>query len=691
MNPTLQILAAAAHGAFLHDLATVMLVAGVVTLIFHVLKQPVVLGYIVAGLIVGPYTPYVPLTVHDKDTINLLSELGVILLMFGLGLHFSIRKLAQVGVTAVLGSGIELIGMGLGGYAVGRMFGWPVIDCIFLGAMLAMSSTTIIIKALEGLKLSKEKFADLTFGILIVEDIVGIAIIALLPAVAKTGSLPAAEVLKTLSGLGVFLVSVLVVGLLLVPPLLRYVARFKNNEMLLIVALGLCFGVSLIAMELKYSVALGAFLIGAIIAEARERAKVEALVDPVRDMFSAVFFVSIGMLIDPTMLLKYWLEILIITILVIVGKIVTCSLGTFLAGHDGRTSIRVGMAVSQIGEFSFIIATVGLQLGATSDFLYPIAVTVSGITTLTTPYLIQSSDSVIRIGQKILPTSIANYLAIYSAWLSRKNPERGGMQVRKLLRRLTFQIILNMALVTGLFLAAAATAKMLKSSLPALPAWTGGENALVWLAAMVLSMPMLVVSIRKIRAVAAIVAEASVPAAAAGKNVTNIRNVISSTIRIAGTTAIAIWIILLSSAILPHWSALIVLILLMTLLAVFWWRTFDKLYIKAQTSLKETLAASAAADIDHAHGPPPDADRALPTVLRGALLEMVPIQPNSPAAGKLIRELELRRRTGASAVGIERNGESIVNPGPDEEFQPNDKVLLLGSRPQLDAALALLK
>jgi CPA2 family monovalent cation:H+ antiporter-2 len=612
-----------------------------------------------------------------------MSELGVILLMFGLGLHFSLRQLARVGATAVVGAGLELVVMTLAGYAIGRLFGWSRIDSVFLGAMLSMSSTTIIIKALEGLNLVREKFASLTFGILIVEDIVGIAIIALLPAAAKTGSLPPGEVIKTLWQLGVFLGSVLVAGLLIVPPLLRYVNRFKIDEMLLIASLGMCFGLSLLAMKLGYSVALGAFLIGAIIAEARERGKVETLVAPVRDMFSAVFFVTIGMLIDPSMLVRYAVPTVLITIVVIVGKVITCSLGTFLTGHDGRTSVRVGMAVSQIGEFSFIIASVGVALGVTSDFLYPIAVTVSGITTLLTPYLINSSDAVIRISGRLIPESMISYLSTYSGWVSRRNSDaRGGDRVRHLLRRWTLQISLNVILITGLFVTAAAMARRLGGLVPTLPAWTGGTNAVVWLGAMLVAMPLLIVTIRKLRAAAVVIADASVSAAAAGQQTLATRRVVSGTIRIAGGTAMLLWLLLLSFAILPPWPVFLVLVIALILIAISHRRSFEKVYAKAQLSLRDTLAQP-----PESHEP---SEPTLPTALQGASLETVEIGADSPGSGKLIRELELRSRTGASAVGIERNGAGIVNPGADEELQPGDKVLLLGSRQQLAAAMNLL-
>src|SRR5262245_39166991 len=286
---------------FLQDLAAVMIVAGLVTVIFHRFKQPVVLGYIIAGAIIGPHTPPFPL-IKDEETINTLAELGVVLLMFSLGLEFSLRKLKRVGGTALIASSVEIVLMLGVGYHIGRFFGWTTMDGIFLGAMISISSTTIIIKALAELGKSKEKFAELIFGILIVEDILAIVMIAVLSGIAMTGSLRIADVGMAMGKLGIFLATAVVAGLIAVPRLLSYVTRFKSNEMLLITVLGLCFGSALLAVKLGYSVALGAFIMGAVIAEAREIGRVETLIEPIRDMFSAIFFVSIGLLIDPKML-----------------------------------------------------------------------------------------------------------------------------------------------------------------------------------------------------------------------------------------------------------------------------------------------------------------------------------------------------------------------------------------------------
>lgn len=664
---------------FLQDLAVVMMVAGLVTVIFHRFKQPVVLGYILAGVIIGPHTPPAPF-IHDEATIKTMSELGVILLMFSLGLEFSLRKLRNVGGAAFIAASLEILLMVWVGYEIGRMFGWSTMDSIFLGAMLSISSTTIIIKALAELGKSKERFAELIFGILIIEDILAIVMIALLSGIAMTGALSVADVGITIGKLGIFLVAALVIGLLAVPRLLSYVARFKSNEMLLITVLALCFGFSLLAAKLDYSVALGAFIIGAVIAEAREIHRIEILTEPVRDMFSAIFFVTIGMLIDPKMLALHWLPIVVITAAVVVGKVITCAIGTFVGGNDTRTSLKVGMGLAQIGEFSFIIASLGLQLKVTSDFLYPIAVAVSAVTTLLTPYLMKGSDGLVGWFDRVAPRPLVNSLGLYTQWVGQLGSRRQSSLATKLIRRWFWQMALNAALVAAVFIAAAFVGRRppgwLSGILP------GGDllKGALWLAAVVVSLPLLIATFRKLQALGLLIAETKVTEAAAGERTAAIRAVVAQVIPAAGLAALGLYVLLLSSALLPNTRMLIVLLLIVALITWLLWRSFIRVYSKAQSALQETFTQPPPARHEHAPAPP------LGGLLREADLEMLTLAAGSEATGKLIRELQLRSETGASIVGIERNGNSLVNPGPDEELQSGDQVLLLGTRAQLDKA-----
>ena len=657
-----------------------MIVAGLVTIIFHRLKQPVVLGYIIAGVIIGPHTPPSPL-IHDEETINTLSELGIILLMFSLGLEFSLRKLKQVGVAAFIAAFFEILLMFWAGYEIGRLFDWSRMDSIFLGAMLSVSSTTIIIKALTELGKAKERFAQLIFGILIIEDVLAIAMLALLSGIAMTGSLQAGDVGKTLGKLAVFLVAALVVGLLAVPKLLSYVSKFKSNEMLLVSVLGLCFGFSLLAVKLGYSIALGAFLIGAVIAESREVHRIEHLIEPVRDMFSAIFFVAIGLLIDPKMLVTYWLPILVITLAVVIGKVVSCSFGSFVGGYDSRTSLRVGMGLSQIGEFSFIIASLGLTLNVTSKFLYPVAVAVSAITTLLTPYLIKSADGVVSRFDRMAPRSVVNALNLYTNWVGRLG-QRSPSMVTKLVGRWTAQMALNAALIAAVFIADAYVGQHQPKWLKALQLGDQSLKAVLWLAAVIISLPMIIATLRKLQALGLLIAESKVTKAAAGDRAKPIRAVVAQVIPIFGTVMLGVYVIVLSSTLLPTLKVFLVLLILSGLVTWFLRRSFIKVYSKAQVALQETFAQPA--DPLHHENPKP-----LPPLLREADLETVPLGLDSPLLGKLIRELELRAQTGASIVGIQRSASSIVNPGPDEELREGDQILLLGTPGQLEAAKKL--
>jgi len=675
-------LATAAHDvSFLQDLAIVMIVAGLVTIVFHRLKQPVVLGYILAGVIIGPHTPPLPL-ISNEGTIQTLSELGIIFLMFSLGLEFSLRKLKQVGATAFIGATLAILVMLCAGYSLGQAFGWSSIDSIFLGAILSISSTTIVVKALGELGLSKKPFAQLIFGVLIVEDILAIVMIAILSGFATTGSFAAVDIGITLMKLGSFLGILLVAGLILVPRLLNYVARFKSNEMLLITVLGLCFGVSLLAVRLEYSVALGAFLIGAVIAEARPIARIETLLEPLRDMFSAVFFVSIGLLIDPVLLGHYAGPILVITAVVVVGQVLSCSLGVFLAGHDRQTSLRVGMGLAQIGEFSFIIAALGMSLKVTSSFLYPIAVAVSALTTLITPYLIKNSDSIIEWFDRAAPLPVKRWLDFYTRWTSELAEGERHFGLR-LARKWGWQIALNLLLITGIFIAAGTTRRRGLTWWPEFPRGEDGLKAALWLGAMLLSLPLLIAVFRKLRALAMLLSEMSVTRVAGGVNTNSLRSVVANTIVAAGCIMLVLIILLLSSTILPSWKLLLVQALIVTVTAILLRRSFTKLYSKAQFALQETLAQPPV----HRHTA---GETRLPAMMRDAQIATIRIGKAAGVAGKLIGELRLRTNTGASIVGIQRGAESIINPGPDEELRTDDEVLLLGSEAQLDAARKLL-
>lgn len=574
--------------AFIQDLAVVMVIAAVVTIVFHRFKQPVVLGYIVAGVIIGPHTPPFEL-VNDEETISTLAELGVVFLLFSLGLEFSLKKLARVGSTALVAATSEIVLMLWLGYEIGRHFGWSPMDSLFLGAMLAISSTTIIVKALDELGLKRQRFAQLIFGILIVEDILAIAMIALLSGIASSGSVDPVQVAITLAKLVLFMTVSLVVGILLVPRLLQYVARFQSQEMLLITVLGLCFGFCLIVVKLDYSIALGAFLIGAIIAESRQLHAIERLIEPLRDLFSALFFVAIGMMLNPSVMFQYAGPIAVITVVVIVGKILTCGLGTFVAGNDGRTSMRVGMGLAQIGEFSFIIASLGVSLKVTSDFLYPVAVTVSALTTLTTPYLIRAADPLTRWLATVVPAPVANIFDVYTHWMQRLAAEGDAAVLLGMVRRIVLQVAINLALVAAIFIAISYFAARLDSWL--VP-WLGSpriQGAVLWSVALLLSMPFLVAVYRKLKTLSLLLAEVSVQPAFAGRFTLSLRRLVAELVPAAAMFGVFLLVAALSGAILPPADLLIAVLAAAAVLLGFFWRWLIRIHARLQIAFRETF------------------------------------------------------------------------------------------------------
>jgi monovalent cation:H+ antiporter-2, CPA2 family len=367
----------------IQDLAVILCIAGLVTFLFQQIRQPVVLGYLIAGIIVGPYTPPFSL-VEDIPGIQTWAELGVIFLMFSLGLEFSFRKLLNIGKVSVIAATTEVLGMFALGFLFANIFGFNKIESIFLGAMLSISSTTIIVKAFDDLKLKSKKFAGITIGILIIEDIFAILMLIVLSAL-NSKQLLAGELVKLLAVTGVLFF----LGRMVIPKFFNYLAAKSNDEGLTVLSFGLCLSVVVLTSSLGYSAAMGAFIAGSLISESDESVKIEALIKPFSNVFAAVFFVSIGMLLNFADLLVYWKEIIVFTLVTIIGKIVTTGLGVRASGQSSDVAITVGFSLAQIGEFSFIIASYGLSLQLISSSLYSLAVAVSVFTTFSTPYLIR--------------------------------------------------------------------------------------------------------------------------------------------------------------------------------------------------------------------------------------------------------------------------------------------------------------
>ncbi len=375
---------------FISDLAIILITAGIVTIIFKWLKQPLVLGYIVAGFIISPHFEFTP-SVIDSTNVSTWAEIGVIFLLFALGLEFSFKKLIQVGGTASIATIINMGSMIAIGYLAGQLLGWSNMDSIFLGGMLSMSSTTIIIKAFNDMGLQKQKFARIVFGMLIVEDLAAILMMVLLSTVAVSQHFEGQDLILSILKLVFFILIWFVIGIYLVPTILKKFKKYLNDETLVIFSIGLCLGMVLFASAVGFSAALGAFIMGSILAETVEAKRIEHLTEPIKNLFGAIFFVSVGMMIAPDIIVEYAIPILILTAIVLVGRIIFATLGVLASGEGLKVSMQAGFSLAQIGEFSFIIATLGMQLGVIKDFLYPIIVAVSVITTFSTPYCIKFS------------------------------------------------------------------------------------------------------------------------------------------------------------------------------------------------------------------------------------------------------------------------------------------------------------
>lgn len=398
----------------INDLGLILISAAIAVLIFKKLKQPLVLGYLVAGFLASKYFHFLP-TVKDTNSITIWAEIGVIFLLFSLGLEFSFKKLLKVGGTASITALTQIFSMIILGYYAGKIMGWEEMNCVFLGVILSISSTTIIVKAFDELGVKSQKFTGNVIGALIVQDIVAILMMVLLSTIAVSQQFSGTELIQSLLKLGFFLIIWFVSGIFFIPTILKRLKPLFTDEMLLIISLALCLFMVIFAANVGFSPALGAFIMGSIIAETNEAEHIERLVKPVKDLFGAIFFVSVGMLINPETLVEYAFPVLILTLITIFGQSITSTIGTLISGQPLKESVQTGMSLSQIGEFSFIIATLGASLNVTSDFLYPIVVAVSAVTAFTTPFMIKYATPVAGFVEKKLPKKWVKRIEIYSA------------------------------------------------------------------------------------------------------------------------------------------------------------------------------------------------------------------------------------------------------------------------------------
>lgn len=681
------------HGAheLLKAIAVVLCVAAVTTVLFQRLRQPVVLGYILAGLIVGPYLP-IPL-IADSGVVQTLSELGVILLMFSLGLEFSLRKLFTVGPTAGLTAVIQCSIMVWLGFVVGRAFGWTTLESIFAGALIAISSTTIIAKAFDEQGI-RGKLRELVVGVLIVEDLIAILLMAMLTAVSTGSGLSAGDLAFTIGRLLAFLVGLVAIGLLIVPRAIRAVVRLNRPETTLVASVGLCFAVALLAQAFGYSVALGAFLAGSLVAESGEEKVVEHLVQPVKDMFAAIFFVSVGMLIDPSIIARHWVAIVVFTVVVVVGKVLSVSAGAFLTGNDTRTSVQAGMSLAQIGEFSFIIASLGLSLKATGEFLYPIAVAVSAITTLTTPMLIRASVPTANWVDRKLPKPLQTFVVLYGSWLEqlREAPRRQtfGANVRRLVGLLVIDAALLVALVIGTALSLDSISHLVEEKAGI---GQGLAEKLIIGGAVALALPFLVGIVRVARRLGGELAAVALPHRVEGKTdlAAAPRRVLLVTFQVIIVLLVGTPVVAATQPFLKGFAGPLIILGLLVALGIAFWRSAANLHGHVRAGAQVIVEALAA----QSHAKAPEAGHGELEKVHGLLPGLgtptpVRVEETSPAVGKTLAALNLRGLTGATVLAIHRGEGDVSIPTAQEVLRSGDVLALAGTHAAVEAAKELL-
>lgn len=685
--------------SFLVALTIVLGVAAVTTVLFQRLRQPVVLGYILAGLIIGPNVP-IPL-VADRQVIQTLSELGVILLMFSLGLEFSLGKLMQLGPTAALTALLQSSLMVWLGFVTGQFFGWTTLESLFTGAIIAISSTTIIAKAFDEQNI-KGPLRELVVGVLIIEDLIAILLMAVLTALATGAGLSASAMALTAGRLALFLAGLVTVGLLLVPRAVRAINRLGRPETTLVASVGFCFAVALLAHELGYSVALGAFIAGSLIAESKEQHTIEQLVAPVRDLFAAIFFVSVGVLIDPALIVQHWVAITTLTLVVIVGKVLGVTLGAFLTGNRVRTSVQAGMSLAQIGEFSFIIASLGLALEATGDFLYPVAVAVSAITTLTTPLLIKVSGPVANLIDRKTPRRLQTFVSLYGSWIEqfRNKPREltSGSEIRRLLRLLLLDASLLAATTIGATLAVAPVTHWLDEHFA-----LGHRMARVvmFVTALAVVLPLVAGVVRLARRLGLLIARAVLPASKAGQpdDAAPARRLLVVTLQLTIVLLTGLPLLALTQPFLGGVIAPLLLLLLLCGLALGFWRGAADLQGQVRTGVQTIFdlildqARTGGTSGPSAGGAPPHAraPSEAPVLLSGlGAPTLVLLQEPSLAIGQSLAGLNLRGMTGATVLAITRAQSGVLIPSAHEALLAGDVLALAGSSESIEAARQLL-
>lgn len=645
---------------FVTDLAIILITAGIATILFKWLKQPVVLGYIVAGFIAGPFVSWLP-TVTEMANVETWAEIGVIFLLFALGLEFSFKKVIEVGGTASIATLINMGSMIIIGYIVGQLLGWSTMDSIFLGGMLSMSSTTIIIKAFTDMRLQKQKFANIVFGMLIVEDLAAILMMVLLSTVASSNRFEGGELLNSIFRLFFFVLIWFVVGIYLVPTMLKVLKKYLNDETLLILCVGLCLGMVLFAARVGFSAALGAFIMGSILAETIQVKHIEHLVEPLKNLFGAAFFVSVGMLIDPNIIVEYAGLILMLTLVVLIGRVIFATAGVLAAGHGLKVSIQAGFSLAQIGEFSFIIASLGMSLGVIRPELYPIIVAVSIITTFTTPYFIKLSTPLYYTIEKHIPPRWEKLLHGYGK--SEYQIVNDPNDWVKLLR--------SIALLVAVYSALALAVEFLCEDyfIPFVIQHIAGLRGqiLAAIVTLLLMAPFLRAIVMK--------KNRSIEFRNLWERGAFNRFMLVSIIVLRVVICIAL-VLRILIPLFPNATVLMGFISLGVIIMVIYSQGFKKQSRRIEERFLENLNQKELQEQKNAAFLPKTQSALLSKQIH---IEEIEVSPLSPKVGKTLKESNFRRNTGVHIVSIIRGNKKINIPDANERLYPYDKIVVAGS------------
>ena len=636
------------------DLGLILVVAGITTLIFKKIRQPLVLGYILAGLIVGPHVSLFP-TVADEEGVKIWSEIGVIILLFTLGLEFSFKKLAKVGGSVTIAAVVEIVLMIGIGFVTGQLLGWALMDSIFLGAILSMSSTTIIIRAFEEVGARTQKFATLVFGVLIVEDLVAILLMVLLSTLAVSREFAGSELFMQILKLIFFLIVWFMAGIFFIPTFLKQTRRLMNNETLLIVSLALCLLMVMFAVKVGFSAALGAFIMGSILAETVQAEKIEHVIKGVKHLFAAVFFVSVGMMLDPQVLVDYAVPVLVITFITIFGKFVTSGLGVLLGGQPLKHSIQAGLSLAQIGEFSFIIAGLGVTLNVTSGFLYPISVAASIVTTLTTPFLIKHSEKIYLAMEKRIPARWVNWLNRYSMRAEDLQPSSSS---KKLLQAYGINTIVHTVFIIAIIL--------LSSNFiyPFISELTDSYDKIITVALTLLMMVPFIwaLAVRKIK-------KETYARVWLSKGFSRVQLVFIDILRVA----IAIFLVgFLFQIFFSPIVAAIAGTVIIGFAVIFFSRNLQNLYEHVEQRFMSNLNQREQEKAIRSEMAPWDMH-----------LTDFEVMPETSCIGKPLEELSFREKYGINIAMIERGSHVIAPPSRQERLYPGDKISVIGTDVQL--------